>query len=293
MGQKIKAIVRSLRPYQWSKNFFVFAPLIFAQKLLDWTATAQVVAAFCIFCLLSGGLYIFNDLQDYEEDKKHPKKCQRPIAAGLISQPTAYLIFISFSLFSLGTALLLRFEFFLLVLSYFIIQVLYSLKLKHVVILDVFIISAGFFLRVIAGGIVIAVPLSSWLLICTILLALFLAMSKRRHELVLLETGASTHRPILEEYSPYFLDQMISVVTASTLMAYCLYTISEETINKFGTRNLVFTTPFVLYGIFRYLYLIHQKKEGGSPEELIFKDKPLLINIVLWLFTIGVILYLK
>ncbi|MCD6193209.1 MAG: decaprenyl-phosphate phosphoribosyltransferase [Candidatus Aminicenantes bacterium] len=293
MGQKIKAIVRSLRPYQWSKNFFVFAPLIFAQKLLDWTATAQVVAAFCIFCLLSGGLYIFNDLQDYEEDKKHPKKCQRPIAAGLISQPTAYLIFISFSLFSLGTALLLRFEFFLLVLSYFIIQVLYSLKLKHVVILDVFIISGGFFLRVIAGGIVIAVPLSSWLLICTILLALFLAMSKRRHELVLLEAGASAHRPILEEYSPYFLDQMISVVTASTLMAYCLYTISEETITKFGTRNLVFTTPFVLYGIFRYLYLIHQKKEGGSPEELILKDKPLLINIILWLATIAVILYIK
>jgi len=293
MGQKIKAIVRSLRLYQWSKNFFVFAPLIFAQKVLDWTATAQVVAAFCIFCLLSGGLYIFNDLQDYEEDKKHPKKCQRPITAGLISQSTAYLIFGSFSFFSLGIALLLRFEFFLIVLSYFILQILYSLKLKHVVILDVFIISSGFFLRVIAGGIVIAVPLSSWLLICTILLALFLAMSKRRHELVLLQSGASAHRPILEEYSAYFLDQLISVVTASILIAYCLYTISEETITKFGTRNLVFTTPFVLYGIFRYLYLIHQKKEGGSPEELILKDKPLLINIILWLATIGVILYIK
>jgi len=293
MAQKIKAIVRSLRPYQWSKNFFVFAPLIFAQKILNWPDTAQVVGAFCVFCLLSGSLYIFNDLQDYEEDKKHPKKCHRPIAAGLISHQTAYFIFSSLSLFSLVAALLLRFEFFILVLSYFVLQVLYSLKLKHVVILDVFIISAGFFLRVIAGGIVIAVPLSSWLLICTILLALFLAMSKRRHELILLESGASAHRPILEEYSPYLLDQMISVVTASTLIAYCLYTISEETIAKFGTRNLVFTTPFVLYGIFRYLYLIHQKKEGGSPEELILKDKPLLINIVLWLFTIGVILYLK
>lgn len=292
MGQKIKAIVRSLRPHQWSKNFFVFAPLIFAQKILDWTATAQVVAAFCIFCLLSGSLYIFNDLADYAQDRQHPKKRYRPIASGIISRRLALSTFIVLSILSLSTALLLRFEFFLVALSYFILQILYSLKLKHVVILDIFIISAGFFLRVIAGGLVIAVPLSSWLLICTILLALFLSMSKRRHELVLLNANAGEHRPILREYSPYLLDQMISVVTASTLIAYCLYTISEETIAKFGTRNLVFTTPFVLYGIFRYLYLIHQKKEGGSPEELILKDKPLLINIALWLATVGIILYL-
>ena len=292
MGLKIKALVRSLRPYQWSKNFFVFAPLIFAQKALDWSATSQVFAAFCVFCLLSGSLYIFNDLADYQEDRLHPKKRTRPIAAGIIPRKTALIIFITLSVFSLSAALLLRREFFYVAAVYFILQTFYSLKLKHIVILDIFIIAAGFFLRVIAGGIVIEVPLSSWLLICTILLSLFLAMSKRRHELILLTANASEHRPILKEYSPYLLDQMISVVTASTLIAYCLYTISEETIAKFGTRNLVFTTPFVLYGIFRYLYLIHQKKEGGSPEELILKDKPLLINIALWLATVGIILYL-
>jgi len=196
-GIKIKALVRSLRPYQWSKNFFVFAPIIFAQKLLDWQATSQVFAAFCIFCLISGGLYLFNDLLDYEEDRKHPKKSSRPIAAGIISRKAAFITFIILSIFSLSSSLLLRKEFFLIVLAYFIIQILYSLKLKHIVILDIFIISAGFFLRVIAGGLVITVPLSSWLLICTILLALFLSMSKRLHELVLLNANAGEHRLIL------------------------------------------------------------------------------------------------
>jgi hypothetical protein len=151
------------------------------------------------------------------------------------------------------------------------------------VILDIFVVAAGFLLRVVAGGFAIRVYLSSWLLICTTLLALFLAMGKRRHEIVLMEGQAASHRPILKEYSTYLLDQMISVVTASTLIAYCLYTISDETVAKFGTRHLIYTVPFVLYGIFRYLYLIHQKAEGGTPESLIIRDKPLLIAIALWI----------
>jgi 4-hydroxybenzoate polyprenyltransferase len=179
------------------------------------------------------------------------------------------------------------------VVLYFLLQLAYSLKLKQVVILDIFVIAAGFVIRVIAGGLVIDVPISSWLLICASLLALFLAMSKRRHELVLLEDRASEHRPILKEYSAYLLDQMIAVVTASTLIAYCLYTISEETVEKFGTRNLVWTSGFVLYGIFRYLYLVHQKKKGGSPEEIVLQDKPLLANIVLWIGAVILILYLR
>ncbi len=165
------------------------------------------------------------------------------------------------------------------------------MKLKHVVILDIFILATGFVIRVAAGGLVIDVPISSWLLICTSLLALFIGMSKRRHELVLLEAKASEHRPILKEYSPYLLDQMISVVTASTVIAYCLYTISPETVEKFGTRNLIYSSIFVLYGIFRYLYLVHQKELGGSPEELVIKDKPLLIDIVLWGVSILLIIY--
>jgi len=183
--------------------------------------------------------------------------------------------------------------FLLSVFIYFVIQLLYSFWLKHVLIVDVFVIAAGFLIRVVAGGVAIEVSLSSWLLICTILLSLFLAMSKRRHEIILLEENASNHRPILAHYNPYLLDQMIAVVTASTLISYCLYTISEETVAKFQTKNLIFTVPFVLYGIFRYLYLIHQRYEGGSPEALIIKDKPLLVDIFLWIVSVVIILYVK
>ena len=190
-------------------------------------------------------------------------------------------------------SLCLNLEFFLLLTSYFILQIFYSFWLKNVVILDVFIVAAGFFLRVLAGGLVIEVYVSPWILICTLLLALFLALSKRRHELILLDAEAKNHRPILGEYSPYLLDQMIAVVTASTVISYCLYTISTETITKFGTKNLIFTVPFVLYGVFRYLYLIHQKAEGGTPEMLIIKDKPLLISIFLWILTASSIIYFK
>ena len=288
---KIWKVVTSMRPTQWTKNFFVFAALIFSQKIFDFSLLLKTVEAFLLFCIMSGALYIFNDLLDFEEDKLHPKKSKRPIASAAISESQAISIFVALSIISLIVAFWLDKYFFIAVLIYFVLQIAYSIKLKHVVIVDVFIITAGFVIRVVAGGLVIDVPISSWLLICTMLLALFLAMSKRRHELVLLENMASNHRPILKEYSPYLLDQMISVVTASTLIAYCLYTISAETVEKFGTTNLVFTTPFVLYGIFRYLYLIHQKGKGGSPESLIIKDKPLLINVLLWVTTVVFILY--
>lgn len=289
---KIGDVLKSLRPAQWTKNFFIFAALIFAKKFFDFPLFLKNAAAFAIFCILSSSLYILNDVFDLEEDKFHPKKSQRPIALGKVRRSEAILIFIILSLSSLTLAFFLNRNFFLVSVIYFLLQVSYSLKLKHVIILDVFLVASGFVIRVIAGGLVIAVSLSSWLLICTTLLALFLAMSKRRHELVLLEESAFIHRPILKEYSSYLLDQMIAVVTASTLIAYCLYTISEETVRKFGTKNLIFSTPFVLYGIFRYLYLIHQQGKGGSPEDLVLKDKPLLVDILLWISSIVVILYL-
>jgi len=282
-----------MRPAQWTKNFFVFAALVFARKFFELPSLLKAVEAFLIFCLLSGAFYLFNDLCDRDEDKAHPKKSQRPIARGDIKPSEALAVFLVFSLGSLVAAFFLHRSFFYVVSLYFLLQLAYSLKLKQVVILDVFVIAAGFVIRVVAGGVVIDVPLSSWLLICASLLALFLAMSKRRHELVLLENRAVDHRPILREYSAYLLDQMIAVVTASTLIAYCLYTISEETVEKFGTRNLVWTSGFVLYGIFRYLYLVHQKGKGGSPEEIVLQDKPLLLNIVLWIGAILFILYLR
>lgn len=288
---KIRDAVNSMRPSQWIKNLFVFAPLIFAQKFFDFFLILKTVGAFLLFCILSSAIYILNDLLDIEEDKNHPRKSKRPIALGKISKNQAISIFIALSVVSLSLAFWLNKYFFIAALTYFILQLAYSIKLKRIVIVDVFIIAAGFVIRIVAGGLVIEVPISSWLLICTMLLALFLAMGKRRHELVILENMASNHRSSLKEYSSYLLDQMIAVVTASTLIAYCLYTISAETVEKFETKNLIFTVPFVLYGIFRYLYLIHHKEKGGSPESLIIKDKPLLIDILLWIGTILFILY--
>ena len=286
-------ILKSLRPYQWTKNLFVFAPLIFSQNIFNVPYLFKTILAFAIFCLLSGAVYLWNDLRDIDADKLHPVKSQRPLASGRLSKTSALVSFVFISLVGLGCALLLNKTFFILALIYVLLQVLYSVRLKHVVILDVLLIAAGFLLRVSAGGVVISVDISEWILICTFLLALFIALSKRRHELVFLEEDANHHRPILQEYSPYLLDQMISVVTASTVVAYCLYTISEETVAKFGSSRLIYTVPFVLYGIFRYLYLIHKKGEGGSPESLILKDKPFLAGILLWIASVVMVLYIK
>lgn len=287
----ILKIIEAMRPAQWTKNFFLFAALIFAQKFFNWPSFLKVAEAFLLYCLLTGSLYLFNDFMDLKEDRAHPLKRYRPLASGAISSRLALFLFLLGSLLALFWALSLNWPFFLITITYFILQVAYSLKLKHVVILDIFILATGFVIRVAAGGLVINVPISSWLLICTSLLALFVGLSKRRHELILLEDRAPNHRPILKEYSPYLLDQMISVVTASTVIAYCLYTISPETVEKFGTRNLIYSSIFVLYGIFRYLYLVHQKGSGGSPEELVIKDKPLLIDILLWGVFIFLIIY--
>jgi 4-hydroxybenzoate polyprenyltransferase len=288
---KIRDAVVSLRPTQWTKNLFVAAALIFAKKIFDVPSVLRTLAAFGIFCLLAGAHYIVNDLLDVEEDRVHPRKSRRPIAAGRVGRAEAVTLAAVLAALSLVLADILSPAFFGAAAAYVVLQLAYSYKLKHVVILDIFLVASGFVLRVIAGGLVIAVPISPWLLLCTMLLALFLAISKRRHELQLLAGDASRHRPILGEYSFGLLDQMISIVTACTVIAYCLYTVSDETVRKFGTDRLIYTTPFVLYGIFRYLYLIYQKDQGGSPEELILKDKPLLASIVLWIASAVAIIY--
>jgi 4-hydroxybenzoate polyprenyltransferase len=288
---KIRDAIISLRPTQWTKNLFVAAALIFAKKVFDVPSVLRTLAAIAVFTLLAGSHYIVNDLLDVAEDRVHPRKSRRPIAAGRIGRGEAVALAAVLAAASLVLADLLSPAFFGAAAAYVVLQLAYSYKLKHVVILDIFLVASGFVLRVIAGGLVIAVPISPWLLLCTMLLALFLAISKRRHELRLLAEDASRHRPILEEYSFGLLDQMISIVTACTVIAYCLYTVSEETVRKFGTDRLIYTTPFVLYGIFRYLYLIYMKDEGGTPEELILKDKPLLASIVLWIATAVAIIY--
>jgi 4-hydroxybenzoate polyprenyltransferase len=281
----------SLRPKQWIKNGAIFAPLLFSQNLLKAAAFYQVLEAFVLFCLLAGGVYLMNDLKDLPEDRLHPVKSRRPIASGKIKPSLAGAVAVILIGVSLTGGWKLSPSFFWCMIGYLILQICYTLWLKHQVILDIFSIGAGFVLRVVSGGLAINVQLSPWLLVCTSLLSLFLAMAKRRHELILLKDNAAEHRQILKEYSPYLLDQMIGVVTATTLISYALYTISEETIRKFGTSNLIYTLPFVLYGIFRYLYLVHQKIEGGRPEEILLSDRPLLLTVLGWTITVIIVLY--
>jgi len=284
-------VLRSLRPEQWTKNLFVFAGVLFGGHLLDVPAMARAIAAFVIFCALSGVVYIFNDLADRAADQRHPLKRLRPIASGHLSPSTAMIAAMVLGIGALVAALLLSPLFAVAASGYVVLLVLYSLVLKHLVIIDALTIAAGFVLRAAAGALAVFVPISHWLLVCTTLLALFLVLSKRRHELTLLADGAITHRPILEEYSPYLLDQMIAVVTASTLVAYSVYATSTETAERLNTTRLGLTIPFVLYGIFRYLYLVHQKRAGGSPADLLLTDRPLLICVGLWALSVALILY--
>ena len=284
-------LIVSVRPGEWTKNLFVFAGLLFGQRLTDPLAVKRAGLAFLIFCALAGVVYLVNDVADRDRDRQHPRKRNRPIASGALSVPTALGAAALLTACGLGAAWWLGRDFFAVAAGYLLLLVLYSGPLKHIVIIDVLTIAIGFVLRVAAGAVAIGVPISQWLLICTILLALFLGLSKRRHEIVLLADGAIGHRRILEEYSPYLLDQMIGVVTASTLMAYILYATSHETAEKFGTSLLGLTIPFPLYGIFRYLYLVHRKEGGGSPAELLLNDRPLLACVALWAVAVVVIIY--
>ena len=284
-------MLASLRPEQWTKNLFVFAGVLFGGLLFDIRAIGRATAAFLIFCALSGVVYLLNDLVDREADQRHPLKRLRPIASGKLSTRTALVAAAVLGIGAIAAALMLSPMFAALAAAYVVLLVTYSFVLKHLVIIDALTIAAGFVLRAAAGAVAVSVPISHWLLVCTTLLALFLVLSKRRHELTLLADGATTHRPILNEYSPYLLDQMIAVVTASTLVAYSVYATSTETAERLHTSRLGLTIPFVLYGIFRYLYLVHQKRAGGSPADLLLTDRPLLACVGLWALTVALILY--
>jgi 4-hydroxybenzoate polyprenyltransferase len=280
-----------IRPTQWAKNLLLFAALIFARHLFDLADLMTVVAAFACFCCVASGAYVMNDLRDCDRDRRHPLKSKRPLPAGRVDRGTALRVALALMATGIAAAFALGAAFGVLTAAYLLLQVAYTFSLKEMVILDVMSIATGFVLRAVAGGVVIDVPISPWLIICTFLLALFLGFSKRRHELVLLEDDATEHRQALREYSPYFLDQMISVVTASTVVAYASYTASPEVQEKLGTDKLYLTIPFVLFGIFRYLYLVHQREEGGNPTQLLLSDRPLQADILLWVLTACLVLY--
>ena len=287
----MRSILATLRPQQWVKNFVLLAGLIFSQNLDKPDFILKSLAAFALFCLLSSSVYIFNDIMDVESDRKHPLKSARPIAGGQIKVSTGVFLFVVLAIASFGLSLWLNPLFAVTALGYFVLNLVYSVYLKNVVIIDVMCIALSFVIRAVAGAVVIGVEISAWLVVCTTLLALFLGFGKRRHELVLLEGQATGHRKSLSEYSPYFLDQMISVVTASTVVAYAFYTLSPEVKVKLGASHMELTIPFVLYGVFRYLYLIHQKEGGGSPTRMLLTDRPILVNVILWLAAVILIVY--
>ncbi len=285
----ILALLVSLRPKQWTKNLLLFAGLLFT---LDQHHSARqfqhAALGFVLFSLLSSVVYLVNDLTDRESDRRHPKKCRRPIAAGELPPPLAVAAAVALSLIGLAGAFALGVRFGSIALLYFSLTFAYSFRLKHVVLLDVLVLAAGFVFRAIAGAFVIGVSISSWLILCTLMLALFLGLSKRRAELLSTQqSGVQGTRRILEEYSPAMLDQMIVIVTSACLMSYALYTVTSPAAQ--AHHYLMATIPFVIYGIFRYLYLMHRHSLGESPDAVLLEDRPMLVNILLWGLTTALI----
>ena len=285
------ALLESLRVSQWLKNGFVFAALIFARSLTDWHRTRLAILAAFDFCLIASAVYLLNDLLDIQEDRRHPIKRSRPLASGRLGAGIAAVTALALAAAALGGAWVIERRFFYVIGTYAAMNLLYSIFLKRIMLLDVFVVAAGFVLRVVGGGVAINVEISSWLIACTTLLALFLALTKRRHELVLLGDRASGHRSTLAHYSPYFLDQLIGIVTASAVMSYTLYTFAPDVKAKFPGKRLELTIPFVLFGIFRYLYLVHQTSEGGNPTKLLVTDPVLLSTVLLWTASVVLIIY--
>ena len=291
MLTSIKYVLISMRPKQWVKNLFVFVGLIFSRNLMDPHLFVKVTLGFALFSLMASSVYLFNDIRDIEKDRNHRGKRKRPIAAEKLKISTAFMCSATFTVVSLVIGFWLDPKFFAILAIYGIVNVAYSIRLKQMVIVDIMIIAFGFVLRVIAGTVIAGVSPSDWLIICTMTISLFLGFSKRRQELVLAGDNAGEQRLVLENYSVPFLDQMIAVVTGCTVISYALYTVSSETVARFGTRNLVFTIPFVLYGIFRYLYLVYHKVSGENPTELIMKDTPSVVNVVLWFIVVLIVVY--
>jgi hypothetical protein len=286
----LTGLLKTMRPKQWTKNIFIFAALVFDKKLFIPELLAKTAAAFVLFCLISSAVYLINDVVDIEKDRQHPTKRHRPLASGQLEPSVALVAAILIPLVCLPLSFALKPVFGVVALSYLAMMIAYSFVLKNLVIIDVLTIAAGFVLRVAAGAIVMeAERFSPWLYVCMTLLALFQGFGKRRHELVVLAGNANEHRPSLNEYNLHLLDEMIAVVTSATVVAYSLYTFSAA--NLPANHAMMLTIPFVLYGIFRYLYLMHFKKEGGSPEEILLTDKPFIINFGLWGLTVIVIMY--
>jgi len=290
MSNQLHNIIKTMRPKQWLKNVFVFAGLVFDRQLLSSASFLITLAAAFLFCLVSSMIYIINDLVDIKFDRQHPVKKHRPLASGALSRRSAVIALVVLGLLTFPAAFFLNTALGWIIAAYFILMLAYSLWLKHIALIDVMIIAAGFVLRVAAGVIIIETErFSPWLFVATVFLALFIGLGKRRSEIELLNTKAPSHRRVLDGYTLELLDQLLTIVLSTTLMTYCLYTFS--TTNTPDSFHMMFTIPFVIYGLFRYLYLVRIENSGGTPEDIVVSDCPMQAAILLWGITVVVILY--
>lgn len=292
LGAQILLTVRAMRVYQWSKNLLVLAALVFARQVYDPYQELRSLGALIAFCLAASATYLFNDIMDIEQDRAHPEKRHRPLASGALSVSTAWMASVILLVASIVVAYAVRPTFLLAVLFYLALTVSYSLVLKHLIIIDVMAVAIGFVTRALAGAIALDVHFSNWLVVCTLFLAMFLGLSKRRHEIILLEDDAQAHRSVLYHYSVHYLDQLILIMAGGALITYTIYTCSPEVVKRLETDKLYLTIPFVVYGLFRYLFLVHHRTEGGDPSAALFKDPALGINVLLWATTCTLIIYL-
>jgi 4-hydroxybenzoate polyprenyltransferase len=277
-------VLRAMRPGQWTKNAVVAAALFFAigdkaQSLDLFSAVIKTVLAVAAFCLVSSGVYVFNDIRDRDADRRHPEKRFRPIAAGRVPVRDAVVLSFFLLIIGMGLATCLHINMGLIVLSYVALQAVYSLVLKRVALVDILVIATGFVIRALAGGLALSVPVSPWLLMCTFLLALFLGVCKRRHEKVQVGATEQGQREALDKYDTRLLDQLVAITSSSTVLSYAIYTLSPETVEKFGTAALGLTIPFVVFGVFRYLDLVYRQQLGDRPEKILLTDVPILINL--------------
>ncbi|MDZ7725140.1 MAG: decaprenyl-phosphate phosphoribosyltransferase [candidate division KSB1 bacterium] len=290
--QTLRYILTTARPRQWVKNVLVFAGLVFARDVFVIDKLSSAIIAFVYFCLVSSSVYLINDVFDRKKDARHPVKKHRPLAAGKLSPVSAIIAALVFMTIALIGGYFYNVYLTVVFAAYLFLNILYSFYLKRIVILDVMIIASGFMFRAVGGTLAINEPISSWFLLCALFLALFLALSKRKAEILSLGKEAGSTRPSLHQYQGQFLDQILTIVTTSCLMSYALYTLDEQTVEKFGNQNLLWTLPFVIYGLFRYVYLVYNKNSGETPETVIFKDRSLFAAILLYILSIFFIIYL-
>lgn len=291
MGRNLRGLIIEMRPLEWSKNLLVFSGVIFSKSLTDVNSLWISLLGFGVFCAASSGVYLFNDLCDLKQDREHPVKRNRPLASGTLNVNSARVAMgLLFAIATIG-ALLLGQAFAVVIAVYLVTCLAYSVKLKNIVILDVILIANGFVLRAVSGAVLIGVAPSEWLVLCTSMVALLIGFGKRRHEMVLLDKNAGNHRASLSDYSVEFLNSIMNICAGAAVLTYALYTRADETVARVGSRGMLITIPFVVYGVFRYLFLIHKRQAGGDPVQMLFRDRPTLINLLLWILTVGLVIY--